>query len=371
MKPAFPELKQNFGFGCMRLPMDHDEVDDVEFTKMIDTFLENGFCYFDTAHGYLSGKSEQAIKRCLTSRHPRESYLLTNKLTQPYFHSESDIRPFFEQQLNACGVDYFDFYLMHAVSSENYPHFVNCHAFEIAQQLKNEGKIRRVGMSFHDKAHVLDRILTEHPEIEVVQLQFNYADFDDPVVESDKCYNVCVAHGKPVIVMEPVKGGRLVDLPAEAGALLDQLQNGSYASYALRFCASFPQVCMILSGMGNMDMMRENIRVMSECSPLSDQERETIDRVRDILKTKSLIGCTACRYCVDGCPKHIPIPELFACYNEKKQRPKSDISERYLACTQGGGLPTDCIQCGACERVCPQHLNIIKLLRSTARALMN
>ena len=196
MDTMFPEVKGRFGFGCMRLPMAGEEVDLERFAAMTDRFLEAGYNYFDTAHGYISEKSETAIRACLTSRHPRESYILTDKLSGNYFEKEADIRPLFQCQLAACGVEYFDFYLLHAMAAAWYDHYTGCRAFEIVQELKAEGKIRHVGMSFHDTAEVLDRILTDHPELEVVQLQFNYLDFDDPKVQSRACYEVCVKHSK-------------------------------------------------------------------------------------------------------------------------------------------------------------------------------
>ena len=217
------KVKKNFGFGCMRLPMNGDQVDIAETTRMVDEFLAQGFNYFDTAHGYIGGKSELALKECLTSRYPREAYSLTDKLTDSYFKTEADIRPFFESQLEACGVDYFDFYLMHAQNADNFKKFKACRAYETAFALKAEGRIRHVGLSFHDRAEVLDQILTEYPQIEVVQIQFNYLDYDDIAVQSRKCYEVCRKHGKPVLVMEPVKGGSLVNLPEEAKKVLDDL----------------------------------------------------------------------------------------------------------------------------------------------------
>lgn len=366
MNSVFSEIKKNFGFGCMRLPMNEGEVDYVEFTKMVDAFIENGFNYFDTAHGYLEGKSEIALRECLTSRYPREAYILTDKLSNDFFKTEEDIRPFFESQLEACGVEYFDFYLMHAITKDYYPKYQKCHAFEIAQELKKEGKIRHVGMSFHDKAEVLDQILTDHPELEAVQLQFNYIDFDDAGIESYKCYQVCVKHGKPVIVMEPVKGGALVSLPAPAQQVLDELHGGSNASYAIRFCASFPQIFMVLSGMGNMDMMNDNIGFMKEFIPFSDEEHEAVKKVREILRNQDIIACTGCRYCVDGCPKQIPIPDLFSCYNAKKQYKTGNSNYYYGVHTANKGKASDCIACGKCENSCPQHLKIREYLKEVA-----
>lgn len=220
----FEKVKKNFGFGCMRLPMKGGKVDEKEFSRMVDTYLEQGFNYFDTAHGYLGGESEKALKTCLTSRYDREKYILTDKLTVSFFNKQEDIRPFFEGQLKACGVDYFDFYLMHAQSAEIYKKFKKCRAYETALELKKEGKIRHFGISFHDRAEVLEQILKENPQVEVVQIQFNYVDYEDPAVESRKCYEVCRKYNKPVIVMEPVKGGNLVNLPEEAKQVFDALQ---------------------------------------------------------------------------------------------------------------------------------------------------
>lgn len=237
---------------CMRLPMKDGEVDYTEFSKMVDTFLDAGFNYFDAARGYLDGKSEIALRECLTSRYPRDRYILTDKLTSGFFRTEADIRPFFESQLAACGVESFDFYLMHAQNAEYFRNFKKCRAYETAFDLKAEGKIRHVGISFHDRAEVLEQILTEYPQIEVVQIQFNYVDYEDAGIESRKCYEVCVRHNKPVLVMEPVKGGNLINLTPKAQEVFDSLgQNMSNAAYAIRFAAGFPQVMMVLYGTSN------------------------------------------------------------------------------------------------------------------------
>ena len=269
-------IKKNFGFGCMRLPMIGEEVDIEQTKQMVDAFLDAGFNYFDTAHGYIQGKSEKALKTCLTSRYPREKYILTDKLTANYFKTEADIRPFFESQLEICGVEYFDFYLMHAQGLVNYDHFKECRAYETAFALKKEGKIRHVGISFHDRAEVLERILTEYPEIEVVQIQFNYVDYDDPAVQSRKCYEVCRKFNKPVIVMEPVKGGNLVNLPEDAKAVLEDLHGGSPVSYAIRFVAGFPGMMMVLSGMSSMEQMKDNLSCMKDFQPLNETELEAV-----------------------------------------------------------------------------------------------
>ena len=362
----FEDEKKNFGFGCMRLPMNGEEVDYEETCKMVDTFLENGFNYFDTAHGYLGGKSEIALRECLTKRHNREEYILVNKLTTAFFEKEEDIVPFFESQLEACGVDYFDFYLMHAQNAEFFEKYKNCRAYETAFELKEAGKVKHVGISFHDKAEVLDRILTEYPQIEVVQIQFNYVDYEDAGIEGKKCYEVCVKHNKPVIVMEPVKGGSLIKLPEEAQSVFDELHGGSNASYAIRFAASFDNIMMVLSGMSNMEQMEDNISFMKEFQPLLETEQEAIRKVCAIFKKQDLIPCTACKYCVEGCPKNIAIPDLFADMNAKKAYKDWNSDWYYMVHTQGAGKASDCIKCGKCENVCPQHLKIRDLLSEVA-----
>ena len=364
----FENVHKNFGFGCMRLPMKGSEVDYAEFERMVDAFLAEGFNYFDTAHGYLSGKSETALRDCLVKRHPRESFILTDKLTEPYFQKEEDIRPFFESQLKACGVEYFDFYLMHAQSRENFEKFRHCRAYETAFDLKKEGKIRHVGISFHDTAEMLEHILTQYPQIEVVQIQFNYLDYEDPAVQSRKCYEVCRKHNKPVIVMEPVKGGNLVNLPEDAKAIYARLGTASPASYAIRFAAGFEGMFMVLSGMSNMAQMQDNLSYMKDFRPLDEAEMQAVGEVRDILRSMRLIPCTACRYCTDGCPKHISIPDLFSCMNAKVGYHDWSAGFFYREVfTKNNGKASECIGCGKCERACPQHLPICSLLKDVAK----
>lgn len=361
---------RKFGFGFMRLPMDGDQVDIPQTTQMVDEYLNAGFTYFDTAHGYLQGKSELALKSCLTSRYPRDRYVLTDKLTNFFFQSEADIRPFFQSQLEACGVDYFDFYLMHAQNEEKFAYFKTHRAYETAFALKAEGKIRHVGISFHDRAEVLERILTEYPQIEVVQIQFNYVDYDDPVVQSRLCYEVCRKHNKPVIVMEPVKGGNLVNLPQQARDVLDALHGGSPASYAIRFAAGFPGIVMVLSGMSDLAQLRENVSLMQNFKPLNEQELAAIAQVQQIFRSMHLIPCTACRYCVDGCPKHIAIPDLFSLMNTWKLHHNHNAIYYYDSVyTAPGSRASDCVRCGKCEAACPQHLPIRELLEQVAAEL--
>ena len=357
MNTWFPEIKKNFGFGCMRLPMVGDKVDIPQTTKMVDTFLARGFNYFDTAHGYIGGQSETALRECLTSRYPRESYILTDKLSGNFFKTTEEIRPLVQQQLDACGVEYFDFFLMHALNASGHQRYLDLKCYDVAQELKAEGKIRHMGISFHDTADVLDKILTDRPDIEIVQIQYNYVDYFDPIIQSKECYEVCKKHNKPVIVMEPVKGGSLVlNLPQKA---LD-LMKDSPASYAIRFAADPENMVMVLSGMSNQEQMEDNLRYMENYQHLTDEDKDIIDRVRTIYQGQHRIPCTACRYCVDGCPAGIPIPDLFAAFNEYRQEKRTD--------TDGFEKAAKCVECGQCEDICPQKLSIRELLKDVAAA---
>ncbi len=364
---TFPEVKKMLGFGCMRLPMDGDKIDIEQFKKMVDVFMANGFNYFDTAHIYHDGESEKAIREAVSSRYPRESFILTDKLTTNCFNKQEDIRPLFEQQLKDSGVDYFDFYLMHAQDAAIYEKFRKCNAYETALEMQKEGKFRHFGISFHDKAEVLEQILRDYPQIEAVQIQFNYLDYGDPAVDSKRVYEVCEKYGKAVIVMEPVKGGNLVNLPEKAQGILDSLNSGmSNASYAIRFAASFPNMFMVLSGMSDLAQINDNMSYMKDFKPLDEKEMQAVNDVRKAFSEINLIPCTACHYCTSGCPMNISIPELFSCYNHKVNFHDWNQDYYYAQITRDGGKSSECIECGQCEGICPQHLEIIRLLKDVS-----
>lgn len=359
---------KNFGFGCMRLPMIDKEVDHKQFCEMIDLFMENGFTYYDTARVYIQGKSELALKECLVKRYPRESFIIADKLSGSCFEKQEDIIPFFNSQLEALGVEYIDYYLMHCQMQRNYDKFMNAKAYEIAAQLKKEGKIKHLGFSFHDNAEFLEKILIDHPEVEFVQIQFNYLDYDSVNVESKKCYDVCRKYNKDIMIMEPVKGGELVNLPLKAQEIINKLEKGSNASYAIRFAASFDGVIMVLSGMSDLNQMKDNISYMKDFKPLTDYEKQELFKVAEVIKENKLIPCTGCRYCVDGCPKQIKIPDMFSILNTKILN-KNYNPNAYKELTVSSGLASDCIKCGLCEKECPQNLPIRELLEKVNKEL--
>lgn len=361
----FEHARGRLGFGCMRLPrLEDGEIDIPQFSQMVDAFLDAGFNYFDTAHVYLEGKSEPAIRQALTSRHARDEYFLVDKLTNGNFNSTEEIVPLLEEELAACGVEYFDLLLMHAQSRESYAKYQRLGAYEEAYKLVRDGRVRHFGISFHDTAEVLDQILAEHPEVECVQLQLNYLDWDDVSVQGRACYEVCRAHGKTVMVMEPIKGGTLATLPPAAAEALAQTCPDAPASYALRFAGGHEGVAMVLSGMGTTEQMAQNIKTFSPLDPLSEEELTGLARVVDVMHEQDVVACTACRYCVEGCPRRIDIPALFACLNAK--RAYGDRGQAFYynnVHTKGHGRASDCVRCGRCEHACPQHLPIRELLQ--------
>ncbi|MEG0977922.1 MAG: aldo/keto reductase [Bacilli bacterium] len=366
---------KKLGFGCMRLPLinekDETSIDESMFSKMVDHFLEEGFTYFDTAYMYHEFKSELYVKKCLVERHKRDEFLLADKLPIIYLEKVGDQERFFDEQLQKTGATYFDYYLLHNLNSNTYPKAVKFDSFAFCLGKKHEGKIKNLGFSFHDSPELLEEILTAHPEVDFVQLQINYIDWESANIQSRKCYEVASKHNKKVIVMEPIKGGGLVALPESALKIYkDYNPDISIASWAIRFAASLPNVFMVLSGMSNYDQLLDNTSYMKDFKVLNSNESKCIDEVVAILNKNNIIACTKCRYCIEGCVKSIPIPDYFALYNEEKKSLNKLFSThgmyyRNLAATHGKA--SECIACHKCEKSCPQHLHIVDLLKEVAR----
>ena len=358
------------GFGLMRLPRLEDGSIDIEQGKaMVDRFIQGGGTYFDTAFVYEG--SEEATKKILVDRYPRESYTLATKINARAAGNEEAAKQQFETSLERTGAGYFDYYLLHAMGSGNKDMYRDFGLWEFVAEKKKEGKIRHFGFSFHDTPELLDEILTEHPEAEFVQLQINYADWENPDVQSRACYEVARKHGKPVVIMEPVKGGTLASLPEEAAAVLKGVQpEMSLASWGIRYAASLDGVLAVLSGMSTIGQVEDNMSYMEHFTPLSGEECAAIDQVNEILKAQRQIPCTACKYCVEGCPMGINIPGLFAVYNfYLRFHNLAEAKKRYGWRTKEAGKASDCIKCGACEGACPQHLPIRELLEEIAGVL--
>lgn len=366
---------KKLGFGLMRLPLtdaeDQTSIDIAQMEQMVDEFIAGGFTYFDTAYMYHKYRSETAVREALVQRHERSSFTLTTKMPIMSIDAAEDMERVFNEQLEKCGVEYFDYYLLHCLTVKNYEKAKAFDAFGFLQKKKAEGRIRHAGFSFHDTAELLDTILTEHPEMELVQLQINYLDWDHAGVQSGLCYSVAHKHEKPIVVMEPVKGGTLAKLPAEAEALMHGINpDMSPASWAIRFAAGLDGVMVVLSGMSNLEQLRDNIGYMGGFSPLSPAEAGIIERVTDIVYKSILIPCTACEYCTEKCPAGIPIPQYFGMFNRAKQgrlKRNEDGTNEYTELSQTHAKASDCLDCGACEQLCPQHIAIREKLRGVAK----
>ena len=362
-------MAKKLGFGLMRLPLTDpekaDSIDIEHMKKMVDMFMEAGFTYFDTAWMYCAFKSENAVKEALVERHPRDSYTLASKLHISFVDSMEDRDRIFEEQKKKTGVDYFDYYLLHDIESGNLAKYEQFDCFNWIKEKKASGQIRHMGFSFHSTADVLDKVLTEHPEMELVQLQINYLDWESEKVQSRKNYETAVKHGKKVVVMEPVKGGTLANVPEQVEGMLKAMDpNMSVPSWAIRFVATLPEVMMVLSGMSNLEQMDNNTSYMQDFKPLTEDEIETLHRAADVINGGIAIPCTGCRYCVEGgrCPENILIPNYFALYNQEMldTNPSWSSEKEYYnnLLAQGFGKMEDCLHCGRCEAACPQHIDI-------------
>ena len=361
---------KKLGFGLMRLPLvnpdDQTSIDIEKFKEMADMFIERGFTYFDTAYPYHGGKSEKALREAVVKRYPREAFTVTSKMPVWAIKEDGDLERIFNEQLERCGVKYFDYYWLHALNRERVEVMDRMDGWGFIARKKAEGKIRHIGFSFHDDSTLLAEILERHPEAEFVQLQINYLDWESPAIESRVCYELCEKYGKPVIVMEPVKGGSLARVPGEVERLFkDYNPDASVASWAIRYCASLPNVMMVLSGMSNIEQMKDNTSYMHDFQPLNDNEQAIIAQATQVIRDSIAIHCTACHYCSQGCPQDIAIPEYFNLYNTLQQFPdqKSNSKLYYDLVAKSHGKASECLECGQCEAQCPQQINIINNLK--------
>ena len=358
------------GFGLMRLPRLEDGSIDIEQgKKMVDCFIANGGTYFDTAFVYEG--SEEAAKKILVERYPRESYTLASKVNARVAKNAEEAQKQLFISLERTGAGYFDYYLLHAMGAGNRNAYRDYGLWEFVAKQKEAGRIRHMGFSFHDKPELLDELLTEHPEAEFVQLQINYADWESSDVQSRACYEVARKHGKQVVVMEPVKGGNLATLPAEAEALLKSVRpDKSIASWGIRFAASLEGMLAVLSGMSTLAQVEDNMSYMKDFESFTEEDYRAVNQVVEILKKQRQIPCTSCRYCTENCPMSINIPGLFSAYNMYLRYDNlASARHSYDMRTRSNGKASDCLKCGACEAACPQHLPIRDLLEEVAGVL--
>lgn len=372
-------MAKKLGFGCMRLPLlnkeDQTSFDTETLNKMVDTFIERGFTYFDTAYVYHNYKSEEAIREALVKRHKRDEFTLATKLLPRMLKEKDDQERIFNDQLKKCGVDFFDYYLVHNIGVSSYKQACEFDTFGFVLNKKKEGQIRKIGMSFHDTPELLDEVLTTHPELDFVQLQINYIDWENPSIQSKRCYEVARKHNMPIVVMEPCKGGSLAVVPEEAEKLMKEYNpNASIPSWAIRFAASQEGVMMVLSGMSNLEQVIDNTSYMEDFKPLNEDECKIINKVTDIINKNTAVPCTTCRYCVEGCPKKIAIPDYFALYNSSKRATTTNFSSQfvyYLNLIENHGRAKDCINCKKCEQSCPQHIKITEHLKDVSELFDN
>ncbi|MBO7449272.1 MAG: aldo/keto reductase [Clostridiales bacterium] len=362
------------GFGLMRLPENDGVIDLDQVCKMVDRYLESGNTYFDTAYIYHGGNSEKVVKDAIVSRYPRDSFTLATKLPAWCIKTAEDRDRIFEEQLERMGTDYVDYYLLHSIEDgNNYDTYEKFDCFNWAMEKKAQGKIKHFGFSFHGTPELLEKVLDKHPEVEFVQIQLNYADWDSELICSGKLYRILHSRNIPITVMEPVKGGTLANMiPAVEELYKNARPDMSVASWALRFVGSLPGVRFILSGMSKTEQMEDNLKTFTNFEPLSVEEKEIVQKARRLMFELELVPCTACRYCVDGCPSNISIPDIFKALNDKRKFP-NDIRPNfyYNGLTAKYGKAEDCLACGQCEGVCPQHLNIIELLKEASEKFDN
>ena len=369
MEQYFGEKTPKLGFGLMRLPKRGGKIDIEQTKQMVDLFMEAGLTYFDTAYVYDDGDSERAAKAALVDRYPRESYTLCTKLCAWMgAHNEKTAKQQFYTSLERTGAGYFDYYLLHALQAGNYKTYDKYHIWDFVKEQKAKGLIKHWGFSFHATPDILDELLTDHPDVEFVQLQLNYADWENPRVTARENYEVARKHGKSIVVMEPVKGGALANPPKEVSKILKETSpDASFASWAIRYAASLDGIITVLSGMSNLEQMKDNLSYMKDFKPLNVEEQAAIRKAQELMNGIKAIPCTACHYCTAGCPKKIPIPEIFAARNQQLVWGQLEEGGRqYTQAVENVGRACDCISCGQCERACPQQIDVITRLKDCA-----